>query len=844
MASLPFPGTWPTNSKLTGNAEFVVAPSGGIWLVGNRSSTGAAIFLSLDHGLTFNQVTTIYGLASSTTPFDPAVCLDSSGVLHFIGQLSDVNGIHVAAYTFNTSTYVQSGPFLISSGGIVGADYDIAALNTGNCLVVGATLTASTETLFWQEITAAGSVAAHGTIAPLGTTEPTGNQPLLSGSRIGSVSLLSVDGVHVEVYLGQHQKLVAFGDISVTITQASYTTAGGVTASRLVTQFMARSIDNRLTVVPSGLQRFLSQAYYTQAGGQLACNALLGYLSGAVGTPWVFTRVKGTPTASVTQPTISTTPAGVSVGYIVADLTQSPPEDGLVQVCALNTTTMTLSPHSQYHLTQVATLLRGTQMALPTTTPWNFFAVRFLDQAAFFLTGYDTPPTAIITPSTLTALRGITYTLDASQSTSSNLDPLTYQWYSSNTQIPITPSPSGLTATFAVPYAIGAAALSFTVTLEVTAFDNNGVALHPSSSTMLTIYVPAITPPSIAVPSVLTAARNSNVTLAPTCTISPEVTASFVWVQTSGTPMTVVTKAETLVFSTAGAGVQGETLTFTLFVSDGINATVSCPFDVVVPAAGAYSTSTGLLLNRSSWSGTIAQRNTSGTWGALMPTTLHAAFTSAKRVMLTNGRNSRIFIEPTSVTAWSQNQDFSAHEVRRVFLPDSSATILDAVQTEGNSVITLSSNGSLQFLHRFDAAPLISTDSPSGIITLSGVDYYTYTILQANAAVNGIRMLILGGPDGCLLIEVSDSAFVVQGTLHLNRAASLLYGGDNVEWIRTSNVDSLTSGFVLIGSTDTVGNNCETLVDLSQRHITGIWDSSQLRNTTVTTGEFVGASGS
>ena len=49
----------------------------------------------------------------------------------------------------------------------------------------------------------------------------------------------------------------------------------------------------------------------------------------------------------------------------------------------------------------------------------------------------------------------------------------------------------------------------------------------------------------------------------------------------------------------------------------------------------------------------------------------------------------------------------------------------------------------------------------------------------------------------------------------------------------------MTSGTILIGTTDGEGNDFETVYDLSRRQVTGTRDATELRNQTVTCGELL-----
>jgi len=166
------------------------------------------------------------------------------------------------------------------------------------------------------------------------------------------------------------------------------------------------------------------------------------------------------------------------------------------------------------------------------------------------------------------------------------------------------------------------------------------------------------------------------------------------------------------------------------------------------------------------------------------------------------------------------------------------ANILDALQTESDQTLILTDTNKL---YRYSTSPLISSDNPDTTINLvpAITSTLTFNEMEATASHAGIRVIVLSGPEGCLLLQVNTLTFVVQGFLEISLESNLVYGADNVLWVRTSNVESLRLGKVLLGTMDSHGATYETLIDLPHKTILGIWDISKLRNPIVNTGEIL-----
>jgi hypothetical protein len=115
----------------------------------------------------------------------------------------------------------------------------------------------------------------------------------------------------------------------------------------------------------------------------------------------------------------------------------------------------------------------------------------------------------------------------------------------------------------------------------------------------------------------------------------------------------------------------------------------------------------------------------------------------------------------------------------------------------------------------------------------------TFDSIFTTATFADVRVVALSGPKGVLLLQLNSQEFMVEGFFEISVESGLVYGADNVQWIREANVESLHSGQILLGTLDSMGNTFETLIDLVHRKVLGTWDASQLKNKYVTTGEIL-----
>jgi hypothetical protein len=415
-----------------------------------------------------------------------------------------------------------------------------------------------------------------------------------------------------------------------------------------------------------------------------------------------------------------------------------------------------------------------------------------------------------------------------------------------------------------------AAAEAITIPASTESISVTGYAIPQFQFQVVTIEVPYNAPPEIVFPEpewisagsppsyilATTVARNARIEISPTAPLSPPSSTVFpveyngitdpddivtyAWSQVSGTPVTIVgaSNLPTFTFNTNGVAIQGESLTFALTLCDGVNPCTTDQF--TIPIAG-YSYAQGqdtLQLSRSIFSGNISQRNQVGTWGNMDISILYNDLQTIRRNSVNDGTDRYIVISPYSVLVYggiylsSQNPMIL---LRKLFTP-SQTLIVDAIHTEDDYTLVLDAAGNV---FRYSTAAFIYTDNPDTTISLNSVSSFTFNRILCTPSFAGQRVLMFGGPNGVLLLQVSNSALQITGIMEISVESNQLSGADNVQFIRTAGVESLHSGQILIGTISSDGQTYETLIDLKMGQIIGTWNASKLKNQIVNTGEIL-----
>jgi hypothetical protein len=793
-----------------------------------------------------------YALNAKVTDFNGSIQIvttpGTSGITEPTWSTSGTTTEGSVTWTFVAAAL--QGPFALTTGEEIQGDYDIVPLVNGNTYAVLDIITPdSADALKGYEITPSGVVVYSVII-------------LSSASRVGdtfgALSLVSTNGDNLELYFTEHPKSFQFTDMTVQVNVIKKTTGvwGSPTTLRNI---ICRQSSTKFSVIANGNSRYLAFAYYTQSRSGLIGNSLVGYLASILAGSWTFNDFLGTITQSIVEPTLTVMTGGsppvssVTLTYLIRDMTLSGVTDSIVIVADLNVTDFQLTVRQDFRNPPRLSFLRGTRDVVPSTSGWLIFGENSSYKVQF-LSGYNVTPIAIVTPLTLTAYRGIPYTFDASGSSDANADPLQYEWsISSLTGVSLIPNYPPLStnssATLVVSNSVGPAGFSITLTAGAVDidFNNNPIHFPPTGMAIATavITVPAVPIPIITWPSnPVSAARNSTVTLTPTVTVDSHTFPTYSFVQTSGTIVSTGGSSSTLTFSTSGANINGETLTFSLTVNDGINTPVSSTVSVDV-VAYTFITFDDHVLARSNFISTsnnltptnIAYRNTTQMWSSPIKSSLYTNMTSIRRSVTLQGHDRFISISPSSVLVNQYNPEINTAILRRLLPPSTNIVpILDAVHTEQDQTFVLLNN---QKLYRYSTAPLISTDNPDATLNLPDLTSFTVNRIFITATIANKRILILSGPNGLVLLQVKNDTLEVQGKLEISKESGLIYGADNVQFVRQTNLESLHTGKLLIGTLGSDGATYETLIDMAHGLIIGTWDKTKLRNQIVTSGEIL-----
>lgn len=160
--------------------------------------------------------------------------------------------------------------------------------------------------------------------------------------------------------------------------------------------------------------------------------------------------------------------------------------------------------------------------------------------------------------------------------------------------------------------------------------------------------------------------------------------------------------------------------------------------------------------------------------------------------------------------------------LRKIFLPDNTTTILDAVHTEQDYTLVLDSQGQI---HRYSQAPFINTDNPDTTIDVSTLTSLSFAdtddandvhILTTQSFGNQ-RVVALTGEEGTLLVQLNTTTLSVTGTFELSVASNFVYGASKAQFVRWVNMDNLHSGLILLG---TIANQSAVITSVGLGSVT------------------------
>jgi hypothetical protein len=525
--------------------------------------------------------------------------------------------------------------------------------------------------------------------------------------------------------------------------------------------------------------------------------------------------------------------------------------------------------------------MRGSKTPVDNSSTWAIIgetATPTISYIPVFISAYNLPPVvSLVIDSGLTTLsppietvkRGVITHLDATATFDPDSDPMEFSWASDDPTgkvelIPVAGFQNKIDVL--IPDTVGAAEFVLNVTVSVVDLGADGTTpLHSPQTAMATLTAAATDPPSVGFdPSIytydggtgqwaITAQRNCSMAILPTITDTDSNPLTYLWEQVSGPVLPILNNITSLYLwiRVSGASVLGDTAVFQLTVSDNINMPVSVLAAVNIPSIDTTSLDT-TFLSRAVFSTTgmssIGTRNDptdQSSWGVVESGIISTNFTRMKpsHNALTGARR-QTYIGSISVVTLGQEPAGSIF-YRKIFPPGNYGSyIVDAICTESDQILVLTNTN--QLLRYTSPGAYDISDMYQGSIDVSSYLEGLGTIMWfiTTIAHNGSRVLAFATTNGALLIEINDSTFAVEADLVLSTANFNLYGGNNIVFIRFSEVESLQQGNVLIGSSTLASSVSsleyfETLFDLNFRSVLSVWDRTNRISQEVVTGEFL-----
>lgn len=825
---------------LTGNSS-IVQNGGDLYVIGNvKSNNTFSVYKSTDFGETFTAVASA-SLQSGTKKFDPTVFFDGT-IIHILASVAnstDSSRYDIIKYNFDTTGDTLGSPISILGDSREHAGYDITVLSSGVRIVVATVWDATGHANYNVLAIELNSSDVITSTTVLYTTD------IRTGETFGGISLVSPDGIAVDLYYSTHLKTIYLANKTININKRSRTAPATWGSESLITSYVARYTDDKLTVINYNSGYALAQSYIiANAQGGLVYSSIFGIYD-PVETSWTFGSANGDIISGYGEATLALNAANelrlALLNFPIVNGAQA--NEGSLRVFDIGSD-LSLSEITGHFNSLNFKWLRGSKGTADNTSKWLLVGYTKDPSTelgdAYYVSDFNLPPVIVVSPTSATLTRGIPLLINAINSFDPDLDPLTFSWSNDDITGQFTMSTtSGPFITVVANKAIGPSARTIHVQLDL----NDGI--NGTVSTTIPLTVPLNHAPTIIMPSSPTVQRNDTITITPTVSDSDGDDLTYSWTQTAGTsvPMrnTSLVPVDIDLYRTNPAG---ETLTFQLTVSDAINSPVSDTINVVVPAISGTLVDNNTLKKSLFSSVSIDSRNIVGSWSALAAETpSHNSDFKDHKISVTSSDSVRkTFISNKSAFVTDEKFiDGTASFFRRCIAYK--GAIKDAIHTEDEATYLLvyDSIGGNNILMKYTSAGFTNiSDYPDQQYDLSNISTSLYTKIFSTKSFNGKRIFFLTGEDGMLLLQVlTTDVTKPQQALFLDTSTHTLFGANDIQFVRFVNVESVNSGNILVGTKNSDGLYFETLIDLSLKRIVATWDRDKLISDMISTGELL-----
>ena len=231
---------------------------------------------------------------------------------------------------------------------------------------------------------------------------------------------------------------------------------------------------------------------------------------------------------------------------------------------------------------------------------------------------------------------------------------------------------------------------------------------------------------------------------------------------------------------------------------------------------------------------TIADRNSlGGRWAPAEETNLLSDFFQTRMYSTAAGAERQTYLSSKSLLILSPEDP----DYLRRFYPWSGQRLIDAAVDPEDQTYLLTQD---QWVHRCKTpGPRGISDWPDTSLSLSEYMTGSFSHLEVTEALGGLRVLACWGSSGVLLLQVDEKTFRVQATLRIDETSGMLSGSEVITFIRMSNVVSMASGRILLGTKMSDGTTTELMIDVATRCPVTVWTPEAKLSPTVTTGEIL-----